>query len=514
MGQSRTKNVMRNIASSFLLGVTGTLFPFFVRTYTIKYLGSDYMGLNNLCSSILYVLSATDLGVANAFSYRLYKPIAKNDKDEVGRLLHFYKKVYLAIGIVILIIGLIILPFFKCFISQKTPQNVNVYLVFFIYLINTVLSYTVFAYKNLILTAVQRKDYESVTTTITFFILYASQILLIRAHHYYISVCMLPICTLFGNTLRSAIVGYKYPEYIPLGNVSKEEISGLLKDILSVAVYKFRDISRNAFDNIVISAFAGLAILSDYQNYYMILTVPVWMLTMLYMSVLPSVGNFAALNTCNEVHGIYKKNAFIMSFLSAWFAICYFFLIQDFIAIWLGREFQLSMTAAFFFAVYIYLHGETMIIKTARESIGLWNIGKVWAAVEMTVNLILNVVLIILFGVEGVILATIISIALISIPVENHIIFSRYFTGKGKDKMKDMAINAIWTVCTAMVVWGVCYFAPHAQDIGLIYKTAVCVLVPPLSCILCFHKTEEFKFVKDILRKFWKVRGKITQSPL
>ena len=52
------------------------------------------MGLNNLCTSILYVLNAADLGVANAFAFRLYKPMAQKDTDEVCRLLNFYKKVY------------------------------------------------------------------------------------------------------------------------------------------------------------------------------------------------------------------------------------------------------------------------------------------------------------------------------------------------------------------------------------------------------------------------------------
>ncbi|MCX4375142.1 MAG: hypothetical protein OSJ61_03125 [Lachnospiraceae bacterium] len=499
MEQPRTKNVIRNLLSAFLTGIIGTLLPFFVRTYTIKYLGSEYMGLGNLCSSILYVLSATDLGVANAFAYRLYKPIAEGNKEEVCRLLGFYKRIYLAIGLVIFCVGIAILPFFKCFISQNIPDDVNVYLVFFLYLLNTVISYSVFAYKNLIFSADQRKDYESMTTTITFGILYLGQIILIRMRLYYLSVCLLPISTFICNMLRNWIATCKYPDYVPRGNISRSEATLLKKDIFSVAIYKFRDISRNAFDNIVISTFAGLIVLSNYQNYYMVLTVPVWMLSILYMSILPSVGNFAVSNSQEEMYGIYKKNTFILSFLSAWFAICYCFLIQDFIVVWLGVEFRLSWTAAVLFSVYIYLHGEAMNIKIMRESIGLWNQGRIWAGIEMVTNILLNVILIIWMGVEGIILATILSILLISIPVENRIIFRQYFEGKGIDKVKSMLINVIWTVCTAAVVGVLCGFASHIQYISFVYKVCVCMLIPPLSCMLCFYHTEEFRFVKDIL---------------
>ena len=501
MEQSRTKNVIRNIISTLFMGLIATILPFFVRTYTIKCLGSEYMGLNNLCSSILNVLSATDLGMANAFAFRLYKPIAQGDKEEVCKLLNFYRKVYFAIGMVILAAGMIILPFFKCFILQNTPTGINVYVIFFLYLINTVITYSSFAYKSLIFIAEQRKDYESIIMSITFGILYISQIIFISAHQYYISICIMPLCTLFENILRNRIARHRYPDYIPQGTISKNEIAALKNDIFSVAVYKFRDISRNAFDNIVISTFMCLAVLSNYQNYYTVLTVPVWLLTLFYASVLPSVGNFAVSNGQKEMYEIYNINVFIMLFLSAWFSICYCFLIQDFIAMWLGADFRLSRASVILFSIYIYLHGEAMTIKIMRESVGLWKKGRIWAAVEMLANLVLNVLLGLWFGVEGIILATIISMLFISIPVENCIIFSRYFVGKGKDKIKSMAVNILWTIGTAAITGILCLFTPHIQYVSFFYKTCVCILLPLMSCILCFRRTDEFKFVKDIIRK-------------
>lgn len=501
MEQTRTKYVIQNIIFALVGAVVGTVLPFFVRTYTIRYLGSEYMGLNNLCAAILNVLMATDLGVANAFAFRLYKPMALGDKEEICRLLNFYRKIYFAIGMVILGIGMMILPFFERFISSDIPQDVNVYIVFFLYLINTVISYTVFAYKSLIFTADQRNDYGSITTSITFGVLYIVQIVLIRFRLYYISVGMLPVCTLLGNLMRNNIAHRKYPEYIPYGNSSRDEMVAMARDVFSVAVYKFRDISRNTFDNIVISTFMGLVVLSDYQNYYMIFYVPVWILSIFYTSVLPSVGNYAISNSQDKVYEIYKKNVFVMSIMAAWFAISYCFLIQDFIVVWLGAEFLLSRASAILFSVYIYLYGESMIIKIMRESIGLWNQGRIWAVIEMLANLVLNVFMGLWFGVEGIILATIVSMFFISIPIENWIIFSQYFAGNVKDKIKSMAVNTLWTIGTAIIVGILSHFAPRIQYVSFFYKTCVCLLIPPLSCALCFQRTEEFKFVKDIIQK-------------
>lgn len=502
MENTRTNNVVRNIIFAGINGVIGTLLPFAVRTCTIRYLGSEYMGLNNLCSSILTVLSATDLGVANAFAFRLYQPVAEHDKAKVCSLLNFYKKVYFVVGMAILSIGLMILPFFKCFISQNMPQGVNVYFIFFLYLINAVISYTIFAYKNIIFAADQRKDYESITTSVTFGLLYISQIFLIAAGRYQISVCMLPLCTLLGNISRNLIACCKYPDYFPKGTISKDVKEALKNDILSVAVYKFRDISRNAFDSIVISAYQGLIILSDYQNYYMILSVPVWLLTILYASILPSVGNLAVSGSREEMYGIYKKTAFILSFLSAWAAVCYGCLIQDFVGLWLGAEYRLSETAVILFAVYIYLHGEIMVIKIMRESIGLWNQGRIWAVLEMAANLVLNVLLARWIGVEGVILATIITIVCISIPAENRILFRWYFTGKGTEKLKGLLVNAAWAAGTALAAGFCCCFAPWGRCVGFVCKVCICVCLPPVSCAVCFHRTDEFRFLKNLIKGF------------
>lgn len=497
----RTNNVIRNMISELLAGVVGTIFPFIVRTCIIKYLGSEYMGLNNLCSSVLYVLSAADLGVANAFAFRLYKPIAIGDREEVCRLLNFYRRVYFAIGLFILFAGIVVLPFFKCFISQNIPDGINIYLVFFLYLINTVISYMVFAYKNLIFIADQKKIYGSLTTMISFVLLYTSQILLVLARKYYMSVCMLPLCTLFANIMRNEIAKRKYPDYIPRGSIPRTVIADLKRDIFSVAVYKLRDLSRDAFDSVVISAFLGLIVLSNYQNYCMIMTVPVWLLKVFYVVLLPSVGNFAISNSLEDVYGIYKKNVFIISFLAGWFAICYCFLIQDTIVIWLGVDFRLSWVAVILFSSYIYLYGEIMIIKITRESIGLWKRGKIWAGIEMAVNLVLNVILVNWIGVEGIVLATLISMLFIGIPVENRIIFSQYFVGKGNDKLKRMVINTVWMICTACMVGLFCSIAPHVLYVSFAYKICVCTLLPLLSCTLCFRQTEEFQFVKDVVVK-------------
>ena len=155
----RTKNASRNIVFGILLKVYQMIVPFIMRTAIIYLLGAQYLGLNSLYASILQVLNLAELGVGSAMVYSMYKPIAEDDHKTICALMALYKKYYTIIGIIILIVGGILTPFIPSLIRMDTvPQDVNVYVLYWLNLGATVLSYWLFAYKNCLLSAYQRTD--------------------------------------------------------------------------------------------------------------------------------------------------------------------------------------------------------------------------------------------------------------------------------------------------------------------------------------------------------------------
>ena len=113
MRVSRTKNTIRNVIFETFNKIVGLILPFISRTVIIYVLGAKYLGLNSLFTSILSFLSLTELGAGAAMVYSMYKPIANNDIYTINALLNLYKKFYRIIGIIILCIGLMLLPFLK-----------------------------------------------------------------------------------------------------------------------------------------------------------------------------------------------------------------------------------------------------------------------------------------------------------------------------------------------------------------------------------------------------------------
>ena len=153
MKLERVKNTKRNVFHGAAFRILSTILPFIDRTILLRILGVEYLGINSLFISILSVLSLAELGFGTAIIYCMYKPVAEDDTETVCALLELYKKIYRWVGTIILGAGICVSPFLKHLISGEVPSDINIYLVFFIQLGNTVISYLFFAYKSSILSA-------------------------------------------------------------------------------------------------------------------------------------------------------------------------------------------------------------------------------------------------------------------------------------------------------------------------------------------------------------------------
>ena len=192
MRLERSKNAKRNSFWGLMSSLLSILLPFLVRTILIKELGAEYLGLSGLLTSILTVLNITELGFGTAIVYTMYKPLAEDNVELLCALLNYYRGIYKKIGLLIFAVGLGILPFLDKLISGTIPEDVNIYALYTIYLLNTCLSYWLFAYKGSILVIYQRNDIKSKIGILTTILLRIGQAtIVILTHNYYCYVGVL-----------------------------------------------------------------------------------------------------------------------------------------------------------------------------------------------------------------------------------------------------------------------------------------------------------------------------------
>ncbi len=141
----RTKHSIINIATGLGNQIIITSLSFISRTVFITYLGVEYLGISGLFTSILAMLALAEAGVGSSIVYSLYKPVAENDQEKINVLMNLYKKAYMVIALIVLLVGLSIMPFLELFTKDTSVENIH--LIYLIFLINTVLPY-LYLHKN------------------------------------------------------------------------------------------------------------------------------------------------------------------------------------------------------------------------------------------------------------------------------------------------------------------------------------------------------------------------------
>ena len=313
----RSKNAGRNIVFGTFLKLYEILLPFIMRTVIMYELGVKYLGLNSLFTSILQVLNLAELGVGNAMVFSMYRPIAEDNASKIRAYLCLYKKYYRIIGGVILVIGLSITPLVPKLIRDDVPKGMNVYILYLLNLLATVLTYWLFSYRKSLLQAHQRTDVISKVTIATNTIMYASQILvLVLFHNYYYFVIAI-LATQVMNNIATAIISKKmYPDYDPYGELEKEEIDNLNQRIKDLFTSKFGGTIVSSADTIVISGFLGLKILAIYQNYFYILTAVSGMISVMFSSCTAGIGNSIVAETKEKNYRDLKQLTFMISWIA------------------------------------------------------------------------------------------------------------------------------------------------------------------------------------------------------
>lgn len=513
MNNERTRNASRNIVWGLLNNFIKIFLPFAVRTVIIHLLGKNYLGLNGLFSSIINVLNLADLGFGTAVVYCMYKPIAEEDTEKIRSLLFLFRKIYRIVGMIVLICGVAIVPFLKLLIAGETPDDINIKIVFLIYLFNTVLSYWAFAYKQSLLSAYQRNDVISRFTIALSLVQNGIQIaLLFLFRDYYIYLIVLPFITLAKNLCISMTVNKMFPDIIKKGPTQKVDFSGLKNRIGGLFLSKVCGTTRNSLDSIFISSFLGLTSVAMYSNYYYILTSVHSIIIAIGSGILAGVGNSIAKENVKKNYLDFRKINFIYMWIVSWCACCLICLYQHFMYLWMGNSLSFSNGIMILFCIYFYLLAMTDIKNVYTDACGLWWENRYRSILETIVNLVLNWTLGYYFGVLGILLATIITIVVINTIYGTIILFKHYFTN---ESVMRLFSKQLYYFIVASIVSGVTYMIcglfSNTNIFSLIIKLFICALIPNILLYIFYHNSDEFKLSYPIVKKVFSFVRKKTE---
>lgn len=515
MENSRLKNSALNFASGFLGRVLTILLNFAVRTIFIYCLNEAYLSVNGLYSNILTVLSLAELGFGSAMVYRMYAPVAVKDYQKAAALLQFYKKIYIIIGVVIFLLGLCVIPFMDYIIKDK-PDISGLTLYYILFLVNTSISYWFSSYKASVLYADQ-KEYIKTNVQNTMAILQSGlQIVLLLLFRKYLLYLLIQLAgNIFLNLYVAHLVDKRYPEIQTYqgASLSAEERVQIRKDTEALVLSRFGHVALNGTDNIIISAVVGVLWVGRLSNYTLICDSVTSVLCQITAAITGSLGNFFATEDKHAGYALFKKVEFLNFWLYGFSFIALVTLLDPFVQIWAGEHFVLGLPISIAIAINFFVAGYMNTLWVFRSTIGLFKQGKFRPILVAILNIILSIFLGKLWGVFGVLFATFLSRAAISLWYDPLILhrygfevsckpfFARYFR----------RVLLLTTILIVMLTIRYVVLSSATTVLRFAVMTMFTAIVPNAIFWLAYHRCEEYAYFRSIVkdRVIAPIRGKL-----
>jgi O-antigen/teichoic acid export membrane protein len=470
------------------------------RTIFIKTLGAEYLGLNGLFFNILNTLSLAEMGIGMAIAYALYKPIAQNDKEQIKSILAFYRKCYFFIGIFIIAVGCLMLPFLPYLIKGEVTVPVNIYNVFLCFLANSAITYF-FAHKRTIIDETQNKY---LTTSIDFAvntIVSAVQIIILLLFKNYMAFLFARI---LGTVIDSVIIfifaNKRFPyikeKAVFLSYAARKKI---WSDVSILFFHKLGGVVITGTDFLIISAFVGIEAVGIYSNYTLIVGTVTMFCNLFITGADASIGNAIATLEKKEVYAVFRKMAFLIFCIGGISTVCLVNLLNPFIELWVGKDYLLSDSVIYVIVANFFLMQNRWLVNTFKFDAGIFRPDMYKPLVEIAFNLSLSIFLVRIYGILGVLIGTLANTFFINIWVEVFIAHKYIFATRIVRYLKMYAAQIFALLIS-------CVLSLYINNFVELFagKAAVSISTATTVYFLFFFKTEEFKYFVELFRRMVK----------
>jgi len=484
---SRLKKSVLNAQVNFFFFLALLFLSFFSRRIFLNCLGDDFVGLTGTINSLMGFLNLAELGVGMAMAYVLYGPLFRQEKEKISELISVLRFLYHRIGQIILAAGLILACFLPLIFSKTGFSAGVLYFAYFSFLTSVLIGY--FAnYHTILLNADQRgyviTAYFQSANMLKLF-LQIAMTWYTRSYYCWIGI------ELFFGVVYAFILRWKIFQIYPWLKIEKRLGKKVLKKYPQITVYIKQVFVHNISyfvlsktDDLIIYGFVSLQMVAYYGNYVLITSKISQMISSILGSVSAGVGNLIAEGNLKSIKRIFWELMSIRYLIAGTIVFAIYHLINPFIRLWLGEEYILGGGILVLLLVNFFIMQVRWAVDIFINGYGLFY--DIWApCTEALLNLGISIIFARLWGIEGVLFGTTVSMSLIICLWKPYFLYRKGF----KTALSEYWITILKYLLLGGISWKICDFLidyrsvmeNYTQWIGEAFKQTSLYLI----CYFC-----------------------------
>lgn len=463
--------------------------------------GTDINSISQIANQIFSYLVLFESGLGAAYLFKMYEPFNKKNNHKVNSLYLGLTKSLKKISIKMFIIMLIVSIIYPYFLNLKTATYVQAIIILMLLGIRFIIPYYLTLSKKNLIILIEKKYLNDIIDSTINSLIIIIEILLIKFLNFRIELVLLVgiVLTILSNEI------YKYILKKNCNNIIKNDIEPsfeadvMTKDIL---IHQICSLVNSNIDTIILSV-VNLFQVTVYTSYNTLIYYPIKLVTKIVENLRASIG--LKINEDKEKTFNLFQETLSLNILCTMIILPVFITLSNkFIKLWIGEQFIMDKISLIFFSIILFHRLIINTIYMARDSKGLYKESKWYTFAQALINLVLSILLVKPFGIQGILFATVISTLLILEPFNFSMVYKKVFNKK-VIIYKDMIIAYIEIIICSIVYKivninlgeGWIYFLVEAIIFTIIY-TFIAVVVMLLTNSYFRKFLNRFKGLKKL----------------
>ena len=401
----RSKKVLLNmicdILPYLLIGIVGLIKV----NVLITYVGDVGNGYYQVINQIIAYVFLAQAGFSDAVIYKLYKPIADKNKEDINAIYGGARKIFKVIGFIIL--GIIFLVSISLYLFYGFEDGYrNSALICFI-VISTSYLISYFGKGQTYMSVLSANQEKYLYSIVTNSLKLLCDILIVIVTVKYSTLEAIAIVILIINIIEEIVLRIVVSKkYKWLHEIAKKDTS-MVKMTKDLAWTQVGYLVLNNVDALLLVSFIGPVIVSIYTSYNFILRFLNEIASRMEIAAVYSFGNVFAKKENDKAYSLYKE--FLMLFVIIAFSMSLTFMlgIRGFITVWINdNNYLLSYLTVVLFTSTMFFNILYYPLVALINANGLFKDNKKHIFICASINIILSLILIKPFKINGILLGT------------------------------------------------------------------------------------------------------------
>ena len=480
MKQKQDKSLQLNIIYGIIGQIISLAINLVSKNALRSNLGIEYLGLQSIYGNFCDIFSFAFSGIGTAMLFQLYGAMAKGDNEQVASVYSYFNKLCKIISTGILLLGCITSAFLFFFVNADISA-LEIIVGYLLYLLSVIILNR-YIFKQYFIIASLHRYLVTIILTVTDLLALGIQLFCLYVLKSYLSFLL---CILIKNIIITIwlhlTIKRKYPYVLKkTTTLPKTEEKSILKNVSDLMIYRIGSVLVNNTDGILISSLINTAMAGYYSNYLFVLMGVSSLTGSFFEAIVAKIGHIVNKRTKDEQFMSFITISFINLAITGITCTCIYWLVQDFLFFWMGPDALLPMPIVVLVTIMHYLDTTHKTLGSYRVSAGLFNSVKKMVLFRGLANLILSILFGKLYGLIGILFATVLSDILTMQWYEPYLMY-KYFNKPLWYELIYQSAGIVSTLITIFIT-GTLVKNTSVSFVGFFSKALICGLIS----LLCY----------------------------